>query len=464
MSILTAIFDSNKVFGFEQAFGAKDITTPEMKGAIRDWYGLYYGGATEQEDPCQRIPNAIVSKLYKAVFSEYEAGPAQHGGKGAFLGELLAGLDVVRKTAVQQMLIGGRCFLKPLLGKPMTFGVVSRQNYMPLGVDAHGNITDVGTSEQTRIGNTVYTLLERRTVDAAGYLTIESRLFRADNSDSLGVEVPLAALDKYAALEPVLRLPQPVFSTGLIPLSCPAENCVDGSADAVSVYAAAVGLLHNINRNEAQLNGEFENGRSRIIASADLLRKDAKGRRTLSDTLFTAIDDDPEAVGITIFSPALREQSYLARKTEYLRNVESLIGLKRGLLSDVEAAEKTATEITSSAGEYNLTIIDFQQAWERAVREAVRVCCIIGEAYHLYGGEAVDPEAEVVISWGNGVLYDENQVWTDYKAMVSAGLIRPEYAIGWYFDLPTETPADLEAIRAKYMPGEQDAAAEDSGA
>ena len=29
MSILTAIFDSNKVFGFEQAFGAKDITTPE---------------------------------------------------------------------------------------------------------------------------------------------------------------------------------------------------------------------------------------------------------------------------------------------------------------------------------------------------------------------------------------------------------------------------------------------------
>ena len=95
-------------------------------------------------------------------------------------------------------------------------------------------------------------------------------------------------------------------------------------------------------------------------------------RRALCDNVFTAIDDMPENVGITIFSPAFREQSFLARKTEYLRNCETLIGLKRGILSEVEAVERTAKEITSSEGDYNLTIIDFQQMWEKAVREAVQ--------------------------------------------------------------------------------------------
>ena len=40
----------------------------------------------------------------------------------------------------------------------------------------------------------------------------------------------------------------------------------------------------------------------------------------------------------------------------------------------------------------------------------------------------------------------------DYMAMVAAGLIKPEIAVGWRFGMPTETPRDLDKIRAKYMP------------
>lgn len=224
-------------------------------------------------------------------------------------------------------------------------------------------------------------------------------------------------------------------------------------ADPVSVYAAAVGLIHNINRNESLLNGEFERGQSRVFVSSDLLHKDSSGRRTLDDNLFVGVvDDDPEAVGMTIFSPALREANFLARKTEYLRNVESLIGLKRGLLSEVETQEKTATEITSSAGEYNLTVIDFQRAWEKAVREAVRVCNVLGQMYGLTSGGAVDPDTDISISWGNGILYDEDKEWSTLMQMVAAGILKPEIAIAWKYDLPWDKPEDLAAIREKYMP------------
>lgn len=454
MSIVSAIFNAGKVTTFEEAFGVKNITSPEMRQAIADWYGLYYANPVQEgEDPCQRIPTAIVAKLYKAVFSEYDAQAEKTGPKGEYISDVLNGLDAARNRAVQQMLIGGQCYLKPIMTAPMTFCVVDRENYIPLARDIAGNIIDIGTMEQTVEGSVVYTLLERRTVDALGYLTIESRLYRSNDKATLGVPVPLGALEKYAELVPVLRLPQPVGSIGLIPLSCPAENCVDGTQDPVSVYAAAVGLIHNINRNESLLNGEFERGQSRVFVSSDLLHKDSSGRRKLDDNLFVGVvDDDPEAVGMTIFSPALRDANFLARKTEYLRNVESLIGLKRGLLSEVETQEKTATEITSSAGEYNLTVIDFQRAWEKAVREAVRVCNVLGQMYGLTSGGAVDPDTDVSISWGNGILYDEDKEWSTLMQMVAAGILKPEIAIAWKYDLPWDKPEDLAAIREKYMP------------
>lgn len=452
MSVLTALFD-NKIYNCEQAFGAKDSTTAAMKEAVGDWFRLYYEKLpTEKEDPCQQLPYTIVQKLTKTMFSEYTAAT-----EDAFMQGVLDALDKKRSAAVQQAFIGGQCFIKPILATGgFRFGVIRRDGYIVFGRDDQGEITDIGTAERTEEGGKYYTLLERRTVDYAGYLTIRSKLYQSDSAAILGTQVSLQTLPKYALLQPEIRYTEPVGSIGLVPLRTPMENCIDGSQDAVSVYAPAAGLIHLINVNEAQINGEFHRGESRIIASRDLLRKDANGKLNLDDHLFVGLDDDPETVGVTIFSPAFREQSFLARKTEYLRNIENIIGIKRGILSEVEATERTATEITSSAGDYNLTIKDLQQMWESAVRETVRVCVILGRLYKLGDVGKFDPDKDLTISWGNGILYDEDKVWSDYMAMVSAGLIKPEIALGWKFDMPTEKPEDLAKIRAKYMPTAED--------
>ena len=196
MGVLNAMIDAGKIYNFEQVFGVKDLTTAPMQQAIADWYGLYYNGEpTDAEDPAQRLPVAVVSKLYKGIFSEYNASTAK-----PYAQIVLDALGAKRKKAVQQMLIGGQCFLKPIFWRnSVRFGIVSRQNYLTLGADDNGVVTDIGTSEVTEIGRDVYTLLERRSVDAAGYLTIESRLFRAEDRSSLGVEVPLATLDKFGS-------------------------------------------------------------------------------------------------------------------------------------------------------------------------------------------------------------------------------------------------------------------------
>lgn len=438
----------NKNGAYQMAFQAQDITSTPMKNAIEDWFRLYYLQApTKDEDPCQQIPFTIVRKLTKTTFSEYTAI-----SKDAFAAQVLDALYAISGEAAQAAMIGGVSYLKPMPEKDgFTFGVVKRDNILIFGRDAHGSPTDIGCAEVLAHGRHYYTLLERRTVDTGGYLTVKYALYRSYNENDLGSPVPLGTLPQYADLPEAYTFQQPIGSIGLVPVVVPIENCVDGTADAVSVYASAVGLIHNINRNEAQLNGEFERGKSKIIASADMFKKDKLGRREITDDVFVGLDDDQDTVGITIFSPALREASFLARKQDYLRSVENIIGLKRGLLSEVEAVERTAKEITSSEGDYSLTIGDFQQMWENAVHETMRVCGILGQLYKVPGAHEV-ADNQLVISWGNGVLFDEEKTRQRMMSEVQAGLLQPERYLGFAYNLPCDTPAQRARIRKDYMP------------
>ena len=454
MSILAALAGSNQIHSIEEVFRQKDLTSAEMRTAILAWYRAYFGAEPDEKaDPCQRLPVTIVNKLYKTVFSEYTA--SAFGAQAAMLQSLVHRLDSCRKRAMQMALIGGECLVKPVIcaDRTMDFVLIDRRAFTPFGRDARGRLTSVGTSERTVVSGMTYTLLERRTLLPDGALRIESRLFRAPSAGDpvLGIEIPLDSLPQYAGIQPELVLPG-IGSIGMAQLRVPLENTVDGSPDAVSVYAPAMGLIRCINVNEQQLNNEFAHGASRIIASADMIRTDPGGKKHFDDDLFVGIDDDPHNVGVTIFSPALREASYLARKQDYLRSVENLIGLKRGILSEVEAAERTATEITSSAGDYNLTVLDFQQSWRIMVDDLMRMCMALGAAYHLLPESAQYNPDDLVLDFGDGVLYDRSRQNSELMQQVSAGLLQPERYLGWYYELPCDTEAQRAKIRRDYMP------------
>ena len=428
------------IYDYEARFGASDKTTKAMKTAIADWFALYYGeNASQQQDTCQRIAYTVVNKLVKAMFAEYSAKAGDNTYQG-----LVDVLDAQKKEAVQLALVGGECYLKPCPGvDAFGFTLIPRDHVLIFGRDPQGNPTDVGTMEQTAWGKDFYTLLERRFLDEAGLLTIENSLFRSADSNSLGKQVSLQEHPAYGALQERYRFEMPLGGIGLVRMKTPMLNCVDGSADGVSIYGAVTELIRNIDENEAQMRGEFSRGESRVIVSQDMLR-DGK----LQDHLFVGLDEDPERVGMTVYSPQLRYDAYLARKQEYLRNVESMVGMRRGMLSDANMEERTATEITSSAGDFNLTVIELQQMWENAQAEALALCGRLAALYQLPFPE----EMTVSVDWGNSTLYDEDKIWEEYRQMVSMGLIAPEVALGWRFNLPASTEAERQVIRQRYMP------------
>ena len=107
----------------------------------------------------------------------------------------------------------------------------------------------------------------------------------------------------------------------------------------------------------------------------------------------------------------------------------------------------TATEITASQAEYNLTVMELQSMWQKAVEAVMALCGRLAELYGLQ-----QAETEIIFDWGNGVLFDEEKVWADYMAMAEKGLIAPEVALGWRFNMKAETEAERAAIRQKFMP------------
>ena len=104
MSVISAVLSANRTYNIEQAFNAKDITTATMRNAVTDWYSLYYCDANnDTEDTSQRLPVSVVSKLYKAIFSQYIA--TADGAKSGFVTRSSVGWMACAKEPCRRCLL-----------------------------------------------------------------------------------------------------------------------------------------------------------------------------------------------------------------------------------------------------------------------------------------------------------------------------------------------------------------------
>lgn len=268
MVALIRALTSNAIANIEEALGMSDVTSSSMKQAIEEWYAAWYGREpTKMEDPCQRLPYAIVNKLCKATFGEYDSS-LQHAdsGKLQYLDGVRSAFDAIKGPLMTQAMVGGEAWAKPMpmVGGAVRWQVVGRDSVIVLGRGADGVPTDVALCEKSvSADHRFFTLVERRTTDGL-HLTVSYRLYCSDNKSTLGRFVPLDSLPQYAELPEVFTFSAPIDGIGMVFLRMPITNCVDGSADGVSVYEPAMGLIHRINQNELQLSREFELLLSRV--------------------------------------------------------------------------------------------------------------------------------------------------------------------------------------------------------
>lgn len=426
----------------------ESIAGPDYEKKIRLWTEIYCGRAPWLEDRSAglNLASAVASEISRLVTSELKVSVS-----GSERAEFISG--VLNETLLPKLRVyteyacacGGIMF-KPVFDEGrIAVDVMLPDSFIPTQKDGGGNITGACFIERIEKGDKLYTRAEQHTPKDGGYL-ITNKAFVSSRYDKALKGIPVASVPEWKSIRPVTfieNLDGPLFSYFAIPLGN-TENIA--SPLGVSVFARAVPMLYQADRQFGRLVWEFEGGELAVDASEDAFKIGRDGNPILpfgKERLFRPNNlDSASSDGdlFKVFSPELRDQSLLNGLNRMIMSVEDLTGIARGTFSDPDSVAKTATEIKSMKQRTYSTVNDIQ----RSLREAI--CRLVSSIDGMASLYRLSPEGktELLIDFGDGVLTDRDAEKVSDLEEVKCGVMTPEeFRAKWHGNLSPEMSRDL---------------------
>ena len=419
-----------KIFPKKNIEEAMKIDLPvsdEMTEAIELWSQMYKDKAPWLDDNTKslNLASAIASELARLATIEMKSeitGTEDTNNKRAkYLNEQYQKvIDDIRTTTEYAAALGGLIFKPYIDGDNIAVDYVLADEFIPVKYDSAGNITAVIFIERIRKGRKIYTRLEYHDLLKEGYYISNTAYVNENGDEALGYQVPLTEVDEWADLEPEIfieNVEKPLFGY----LKMPMANTIDTRSPlGISVYARAVGLIEEADKQYSRILWEYEGSELAINASMDLFKDDntlPKGKERLYRKLDTDAEDFFEP-----FSPAIRDESLFNGLNKLLQRIEFACGLAYGTLSDVQLVEKTAEEIKVSKQRSYSTVVDIQKAIKIALTDLVYAM----DVYVTLGELAPAGEYDISFEFDDSLVVDSKTEQAIMLQEVSAGLIKPE--------------------------------------
>ena len=137
-----------------------------------------------------------------------------------------------------------------------------------------------------------------------------------------------------------------------------------------------------------------------------------------------------------MFDPQFRD--YTTRLQELYRRLESEIGTSKGILSDVQTANATATEIKRSMYDTFTIVDDMRSNIEKAMDDFFYACNVLANAYNL----SPQGEYELAFDWSYSLLEDTQQEFSQMMQAESKGIVSKVEIRQWLN--PDETLEEAE--------------------
>ena len=153
--------------------------------------------------------------------------------------------------------------------------------------------------------------------------------------------------------------------------------------------------------------------------------------------LFKKIDSGDDTF-FEEFSPAIRDSSYYARLQELYQRLEKEVGTSRGILSEVETRNATATEIKKAMYDTFTICDDMRTNIEKAMEDFFYACNVLANAYNL----SPQGEYELDFDWSYSLLEDPQQEFNQMMQCESKGIISKVEVRQWMN--PDETLEESE--------------------
>ena len=407
--------------------------SPAMERAIGLWSRIYRNQSPwliPGQVESLNLGAAIAGKLAKLVTVEMQAEVV--GGKRAqFLNDQLAPLLAGMRRYVEYACAKGGVVFKPYPeGRGLAVDVIQAESFFPLAFNSRGQVLSAVFAEQKREGREVFTKWETQEPVKGGY-QITNRVFVGKNPYGPGQEIPLGAspwkgLEAKAVLEGVT---EPLFAYFRIPQANPIDP---HSPLGVSVFANAVELMREADKQYSRLLWEYEGGELAIDADRDALRltEDHWELPKGKERLFRGLDiQGREGDLYQVFAPRLRDDSYYQGLNRILTRIECNCGLSTGSLAEPKYVNRTATEIRESKQDLYATVVDIQRALQTALTQLVGAMDTWASLLHLA------PRGEYGLTFGfdDSVVADAEEARARDLADVAAGILQKyEYRMRWY--------------------------------
>ena len=151
--------------------------------------------------------------------------------------------------------------------------------------------------------------------------------------------------------------------------------------------------------------------------------------------LFQKVDSGDDSF-FEVFDPHFRD--YTIRLQELYRRLESEIGTSKGILSDVQTANATATEIKRSMYDTFTIVDDMRSNIEKAMEDFFYACNVLANAYNL----SPQGEYELAFDWSYSLIEDTQQEFSQMMQAESKGIVSKVEIRQWLN--PDETLEEAE--------------------
>lgn len=318
--------------------------------------------------------------------------------------------------------------LKPL--KDNTVQFIAADAYIPLEVDVNGRYRDIVFPEIKQVAERYYTRLERHKLGENG-LTITNTAYVSNSPNVLGREIPLTTVDEWKGYAPAVTFPVDRMIFGQF--SVPLDNTIDDDPNGVSIFEDGIELIKKADIQFGRLDYEFESAKRRIHADVSMVKEREDGFEL--PEIYVDVNGDKDDF-YQEFSPALRQDGFIAGLEEIRRGIEFAVGLAYGDLSNPQYVEKTATEVNTAKIRKRNTVDKIQ--------EQLRVCLEDFVYAMAFYNRLTLSGYTFSCDFKDSILNDEQSEREEDRKDLANGTLRPEeYRARWRNETLAKAKANL---------------------
>lgn len=429
-----------------------NVLSSEMKSRIELWARMYAGCAEWQnEAPSCGVEKAIAGALSTPITEEIKIDSENE--------ELKKIMDKLQKdvsTIVEYFVSFGGCLLRPVFSNGrVQYEINHLGNYIPLSYDIDGSLTGAIITKRISENGKEFLLCEKHTYKNKNHY-VDSSLFAIDNGQ-IGKEVGLAATEQTADITPSFVW-ENVERPFIIEFRNREANKIDGSNVPVALIAGAENLIKDADEQYARLIWENEAGKTKVFADADLFdkRQNKSGVDTVTHLdpklkkLFVKLNGDGTSQEkITTFSPALRNNDLILGFNKILQQIETVLDIGKGTISDLQQTQQTATQFTGGKKAFYSKIDKYETELEEKYIASAYVF-----AYMLSAYENIPFNSEITIEYNDMTRKDPREQKEIAMREVTSGIMsKAEYRMKFYGESKEEAEANVPEETAPSMFG-----------